>query len=69
MAIENYTFKIDLNPSFSFSQRENKINVDIQKKMDELNLKGYITRGNEIINKTQNFATIKLELEKMPNLR
>jgi hypothetical protein len=66
MASENYTFKIDLAPNLPFSQRENTINIAIQKKIDELNSKGYITESKNIVNKTEKFATVSLSIKRMP---
>jgi hypothetical protein len=65
MANIKHTIKINLKPNISFSQREKTINEEIQRNIDILNSKGFITVSHSVVNKNESFATVSFDLTKM----
>jgi hypothetical protein len=61
----NHIFKVEFKPTATFSQRERKVNEEIQRNIDILNSQGLITLSHSVINKNEKFATVSLSLTKM----
>lgn len=58
--------KIEITkPNLSFGDRERMINVNIQKKIDEYQSKGFVVVEHSIMNKTEAFATVSFTLKPM----
>jgi hypothetical protein len=65
MANIKHTIKINLKPNISFSQREKTINEEVQRNIDLLNSRGFITVSHSVVNKNEKFATVSFDLTKM----
>ena len=59
------TIKIDLKGSKDFSDREKKINTEIQKHIDFLNSRGFIVIRYDVTNKSNTYAAVKFSLKRM----
>jgi hypothetical protein len=65
MANIKHIIKVNFKPNISFSQREKTINEEIQRNIDILNSKGFITVSHSVVNKNESFATVSFDLTKM----
>jgi len=61
----NTAIKINFTPKLSFSAREKFLNQEIQRNIDILNEKGYITLSHTVKNKNESFATVIFSLQKI----
>ena len=57
--------KIEFKQKQTFQQRERFLNQEIQKNIDLLNDRGYITLSHKTNNKNDKFASVEFELKKM----
>ena len=65
MANINHNLRIEFKPKSSFSQREKTLNEELQRNIDLLNSRGYITLSHAVANKNEKFASVNLVLQKM----
>lgn len=63
--IIKHIVKIEFKPNQTMSAREKTINENIQKHMDILNEKGFITISHKVINKNDKFASVELTTQQM----
>ena len=54
-----------VKPNQSFSDREKRINTEIQKLMESYSNKGYIVLNHTVLNKTDSNASVKFNLKQM----
>jgi hypothetical protein len=57
--IQKHIIKIEFKPNISFNQRERMLNEDIQRNIDLLNGRGFITLSHKVNNKNEKFASVE----------
>jgi hypothetical protein len=63
--ITNQIVKIELKESQTFAQRQKNLNEAIQRNIDLFNEKGFITLSHSIVNKSDKFASVNFQLQRM----
>jgi len=67
--IINQIVKIELKDNQTFAQRQKFLNESIQKNIDNFNERGFITISHSILNKSDKFASVNFQLQKMLTVR